>query len=131
MTTENEEQGRSNRRAGKRAQRRGRDWLQDNGCPIAEVTTGPHRGDMVTGIGDLNIEITVESWEQIGKKADQAASDAAALGYSDWIVWKPRRGVGDMGGAWCVTEFRQYWRMRLELERLRRLVANDMEETNV
>lgn len=124
MTAENSARGLANRRAGKRAQHRAVVWLrEDGGCPSAEVTTAPHRGDMVTGVGDINLEVTIESWQAIGEKADQAASDAAALGYARWCIWKPRRGVGDMGRAWCITEFRQLWSLMRELDQLRRLTA--------
>lgn len=124
MTAENSARGLASRRAGKRAQHRAVTWLREHGgAPEAEVTTAPHRGDMVTGVGDINLEVTVESWQAIGEKADQAARDARALGYAHWCIWKPRRGVGDMGRAWCITEFRQLWALMRELDQLRRIAA--------
>jgi hypothetical protein len=122
MTLENSERGRANRRTGKRVQAAGRAWLQAHGAPAAEVTSSGHRGDYVTGIGDINVEITVEGWDQIGKKAAQAATDAAELGYTRWLVWKRRRGIGDMGQWWAVMQFDQVWDMCQELDRLRRQI---------
>lgn len=127
MTEENSRRGLANKRAGDRAMYRAVTWLRDKGgCPSAERIPSPHRGDMsamVTGVGDTILEVTVESWQGIGAKANQAAGDAAAMGYERWCVWKPRRGVGDMGGAWCVTEFRQFWALVREVAQLRRLTA--------
>lgn len=127
MTEENSRRGLANKRAGDRAMYRAVTWLRDKGgCPSAERIPSPHRGDMsamLTGVGDTILEVTVESWQGIGAKANQAAGDAAAMGYDRWCVWKPRRGVGDMGGAWCVTEFRQFWALVREVAKLRRLVA--------
>lgn len=124
MTAENSARGLANRRAGHRAMYRAVTWLREHGAaPCAEKTSSPHKGDMVTGVGDQILEVTVESWQAIGAKADQAARDAASMGYSRWCIWKPRRGVGDMGGAWCITEFRQYWALVREVDKLRRLTG--------
>jgi hypothetical protein len=121
MTMENEARGRSNRAAGARAMRRAVEWLRGHGAPSADRVTSPHFSD-ITGIGDVAVEVTVVDWQQIGKKADQAAADAKRRGLDVWCVWKPRRGIGDMGRAWCVTEFAQWWRLHQELAELRRQV---------
>lgn len=110
--------GRANRRAGKTAMRRALVWLRGHGAPHADLVTRPHSSDL-TGVGDMAIEVTVENWERIGQKADQAAADAARRGLTEWCIWKPRRGVGDMGHAWCVTEFTQWWALHQELADLR------------
>jgi hypothetical protein len=121
MTDENSARGRANRAAGARAMRRAVDWLRANGAHNADRVTRPHSSDIV-GIGDLAREVTIESWQQIAKKAEQAEADARARGLDRWCIWKPRRGVGDMGQAWCVTEFRQWWADQLELAELRKQV---------
>jgi hypothetical protein len=118
MTMENEARGRSNRAAGARAMHRAVAWLRAHGAVNADRVTSPHLSD-ITGIGDMAVEVTVVDWQQIGKKADQAAADAARRGLDTWCVWKPRRGIGDMGRAWCVTEFAQWWRLHQELAELR------------
>ena len=118
MTVENEARGRSNRAAGARAMHRAVAWLRGHGAPNADRVTSPHASD-ITGIGDLAVEVTVVDWPKIGQKADQAAADAARRGLDAWCVWKPRRGIGDMGRAWCVTEFRQWWALHQELAELR------------
>lgn len=118
MADDNSARGRKNRAAGAHAMRRAVNWLRDNGARNADRVTRPHSSDIV-GVGDMAIEVTIESWEQIGKKADQAAADAARRGLDTWCVWKPRRGVGDMGRAWCVTEFAQWWALQTELADLR------------
>jgi hypothetical protein len=122
MTTENEQRGRSNRRAGKRAMARALEFVRAHGAPNADVVTRYHASDL-TGIGDLAVEVTLEPWQQIAKKADQAAQDAARRGLTDWVIWKPRQSVGDFGRAWAVTEVRQYWAMTQELEKARAELA--------
>ena len=122
MTVENEARGRSNRAAGARAMHRAVAWLRVHGAPHADRVRTPHFSD-ITGIGDMAVEVTVVDWQQIGKKADQAAADAKRRGLDVWCVWKPRRGIGDMGRAWCVTEFRQWWALHQELAELRTKVT--------
>lgn len=118
MTADASAQGRKNNRAGKAAMRRALGWVRANGAPHADAVRRPHSSDL-TGVGDMAIEVTVEGWEHIGIKADQAAADASSRGLDMWCVWKPRRGKGDMGEAWCVTTFGQWWALHAELAELR------------
>jgi hypothetical protein len=96
-------------------------WLRVNGSPAANKTSSPGMGDAVGGIGQQVIEITNEGWDAIGRKANQARDDAARLGFPFWCVWKPRRReIGDdhardPGEWWCITEFRQLWKLHSEL----------------
>jgi hypothetical protein len=118
MTEENSRRGRSNRASGQRALRSGREWLQAHGAGDADYRSEAHSSDYV-GVGELAIERTTEPWQQIGKKADQAAADARRRGVRLWCVWKPRRGIADQGKAWCVTEFAQWWSLYVEVTQLR------------
>lgn len=118
MTSEASARGRRNNRNGKDAMRRALRWLRENGAPHADAVRRPHSSDL-TGIGDMAVEVTIEGWEHIAQKADQAAADAQRRGLPEWCVWKPRRGVGDMGRAWCITEFAQWWELHRELTELR------------
>lgn len=119
--SENAARGRSNKRAGDRTMREAIAWLRVNGAPHANKTSSGHMGDVVGGIGQQVIEITNESWEQIGKKAGQAADDARRLGFPHWCVWKPRRReVGDpaprgVGEWWCITTPAQWWALQRAL----------------
>lgn len=126
MTTaaEHAARGRAVKRSGDRTMREGIQWLRQNGAPQASRMASPNMGDVAGGPPAV-IEITNESWDQIGKKARQAEGDAAIAGVSRWCIWKPRRREpGDtrpmnMGRAWCLTEFAQWWADQRELAELR------------
>jgi hypothetical protein len=96
-------------------------WLRANGAPAANKTSSGHMGDVVGGVGQQVIEITNESWDQVGKKANQARDDAGRLGFPFWSVWKPRRReIGDeaprgVGEWWCLTTPAQWWALQREL----------------
>ncbi len=134
MTVENEARGRSNLRRGKAWMRSCVRWLREHGAPHADVVTTAHSSD-ITGVGDLAIEATLEDWQRIGAKADQAAADASRRGVDYWCVWKSRRGVTDPGGAWCITTFGQWWgahqelaELRAEVRLLRKVIREGAEE---
>jgi hypothetical protein len=104
-------------------------WLRQNGAPDAAAVPHAHSSD-VTGLGLVRagIEVTIAGWDEIGKKADQAASDAARRGLDRWCVWKPRRTAPgepkrSYADAWCITTFGQWWADQQELADLRNRLA--------
>jgi len=92
--------GAANRRNGKGWQMDCADWLRRHGFPSASYEIRNKVGDVI-GVGDINIECTIAEWDKIWIKEDQSAADAKARGFTDWVVWKKRRGKADpgMGGV--------------------------------
>jgi hypothetical protein len=101
----------------------GEDWLRANGAPHAGRVMRGHDSDF-TGIGPLAVEMTISPWDEIGRKARQAASDARGRNLTRWVVWKRRRAepgetAHGPGQWWAITEFAQWWADQHELITLR------------
>lgn len=124
--------GRSAYRRGSEAMRAGENWLRANGAPHAGRVMRGHDSDF-TGIGPLAVEMTISPWDEINRKARQAAADADKRGVSRWVVWKRRRSEpGERayhpGEWWAVTTFEQWWADQQELGELRATVAMYQQE---
>ena len=101
MTTP-QQRGRSNRRAGKAWQQQCAAHAREHGWPGAEYQIRNGASDL-TGTGSIAVECTLEGWDKIWIKLDQAERDARARDADWWCVWKKRAGKGDPGqGAWIM-----------------------------
>lgn len=134
MTAGDPARGRSSYRRGAEAMRAGENWLRANGAPRAGRVMRGHDSDF-TGLGDIDgsVEMTISPWDEIGRKAQQAARDAEGKGQSRWVVWKRRRAEpGEAachpGQWWAITEFQQWWADQRELSELRATVAMYQQE---
>lgn len=107
-----------NRRVGADWERAVEGLLQTSGWPNASHITGSGRGDY-TGIGDLVLEATTETWANIGTKMKQARDDAQRLGYPRFVVVKRKTGAGVHQGYWVeeTGPALQAYRRLEELER--------------
>lgn len=115
-----------NRRVGSDWERRLEALLQASGYPNASHITGSGRGDY-TGIGDLVLEATTETWANIATKMKQARTDAQRLGYPRYVVAKRKTGAGAAGGYWVeeIGPALQAYRRLEELERASTDAAGD------
>lgn len=134
MTAGDAARGRSSYRRGNDAMKAGEDWLRAHGAPRAGRVKRGHDSDF-TGLGDIagSVEMTISPWDEIGRKARQAAADAATKGQARWVVWKRRRAepgeaAHGPGAWWAVTEFAQWWADQQELSELRATVAMYQQE---
>lgn len=86
--------GPANASIGKTWMVRVRNYLQDNGYPYADLMNRKGISDF-TGVGDMAIEATTETWGRISEKLEQATRDAKGRSAR---VWKPRKSrTGDRG----------------------------------
>ena len=118
--TDNAQQGRRNRQAGKRWQQECAAWLRDHGWPNAEYQIRNHSSDL-TGTWDLAVETTITTWDKLWIKLAQAANDARARSLTDYCVWKKRNGAGDPGLGVVVMPAQRFFPLVQRLEKLEAL----------
>jgi hypothetical protein len=115
--------GLSNRRRGIAYMKMVAEYLRASGWwPYAslENRTGSHD---IFGVGDLGLEVTLDSWDQIAVKMIQAKRDAASRGLWRWAVIKRKAGQGNPANHYAVTEAGVFLRMAWELQQAELIAA--------
>jgi hypothetical protein len=126
--------GRANRGNGKRWQLDAADCLRIHGWwPNASYQVLNNASD-ITGTGDLAIEATLERWEMIATKLEQAERDAVKRGLTDFCVWKRRRydpkdrSTADTARSFVIFEARIVFPMIARLQELERVLMDTAAE---
>lgn len=89
------------------------DWMRANGWPYAErrVMGGIRdRGD-IAGIPELVAELKNTNRHDLAGALDEAKAEAANAGVEIYVTIMKRRGKGDPGDAYAVTDLRTFNRL--------------------
>jgi|SRR5215469_3373527 len=106
---------------GRTAERQSLDLVVPHFPAAARSRLGEGGADYgLEGVGRRVMEVTVSGWENIGRKAEQAAAAARAAGVREWYLLKPRRKMpGQERPWWLLADAATVLGLLAELDQLR------------